>query len=261
MRLLTVAGLLFSVSCVVAQEQNLDFSSIINQLTNPTEECQTEVKKYQECVNGKSSMVKDGTKEEIQAFCNSFDQTTCKDFFNDINKSESACLNTKEPNIADIVSNLDFFAAKLGYQIYCAKGKDEKLCPLSQYIVDNADKLESKDQTLTVDQLKIIASDCRDDNCQARLISLKETSDNIMTIIANIGESGAQMAGQMTGSFLPSNATSAIFDKYYPSFKEKKCESIVNSKDGVNNSSDANTLKKITFTFVTMMLLSAVMLF
>jgi hypothetical protein len=251
-----IVGLLFAVGSAVAQD--IDLTALMGQLGNPSEACQAEVQKYQSCVTGKASSSEEVTTEKVKAFCSSFDENTCKDFLDDITKSDSACLNTEQVNVADLLTDMEVITVKLQYQILCAKDEKGNVCPLSQYLTDNVAKLEDNNQTtLTDDQKKIIANDCKSSKCHDRMIALKEYIDKITTIATSMGASMSDMSSG--GSVLSSNSTTTIFNDYYPFYKDNKCGSIDGSSDK-SDSSDASTLKKITYAFVTMMALSVFML-
>jgi len=243
-------------SSVLAQD--LDLNAIMGQFNNPSDECKEEVTKYQECIADKANM-KLSTKEEVEKFCSSFDESKCKTFFDDINKTDSVCFaSDAEVKLDNIVYGSGAVSAKINYLAFCSKGSDNKVCPLSQFLTDNVDKLE-KQTELSADQLKILASDCKDDKCNTRLATIKGLYEKIKAGLDKVG-GGDQSSGivsQALGSPIASNSTLTIFDKYSPLYAEKKCDSIEKADD----SSDAATIKKITYAFVTMMALSAFLLF
>jgi len=117
MKFSIITCLIFAVCGVLGADetaQGLDPSL----MGSPTQECTDEVAKYQECIQGKADTLDVANEEKINAFCSSFDETKCTDFFNDLNKSESACINLDKLNILDITSGKEAQTVKIQYQVY-----------------------------------------------------------------------------------------------------------------------------------------------
>ena len=107
MKVLYFGSLLLVIGRILAEDVNSEQSFDIS------EECQAELKKYEDCLlnfnmeseNGNNMME---SKESIQKFCTTIESNDCKAFFADISKAETPCINSASPNPADLMMGMGF---------------------------------------------------------------------------------------------------------------------------------------------------------
>ncbi|OUM61518.1 hypothetical protein PIROE2DRAFT_62460 [Piromyces sp. E2] len=168
---------------IISSKSNSNDNDLIN--GNPTDACTAEVKKYQKCLSSFDPLEKIDSKEDINMFCSVMDAEPCKEFIDDINKSESACVSIQKPYLLDILSGGVTVAVRAQYQLYCAKDSSGKVCPVTQLLLDNYGQIDKLSE-ITPQQLEIITSDCKDSSCYARMTAFIEFSENIPKLKENL---------------------------------------------------------------------------
>lgn len=288
------------------------------------------------------------SKESIQKYCAIMDSDECKPLVEDIEKPDSVCLK-KGSNLSDYFSGFILLTIKAPYLIYCSKGNDGKLCPLSEYLQENTEltniyknidisgnaieNIEEKisDASITSEQLKVIAKDCRDSKCNARMVSMYNFIANLLDMYSNKVPGGdtEEPSEEPTATESPTieeeepTPTFALndmldIDSIIEYYMDGQCEAIANDSGSESENDDATptsgsnsstpsssstpsgdssssggssgsggsnsqssssqnsttlnsqdddaegaafTLKKITYSFITMVLLSSILLF
>jgi len=219
----------------------------------PSEKCLTEVNKYSGCLEGKdlNSINNIKNSNSVKDFCKIFEGDKCKEFVKDITISESGCIEPRNPNFTDLYTGLIFTSMKVAYAVFCAKDSEGNICPFSQYLVDNFEKINENITDLAPEGKTALANDCRDTTCYDRMVSIQSISENLKNLSENM-ETGDIDADD---SLVFSNSTQ-ILEKYYDQYVKKECNSI----DGSSGSSDAVSLRKITYSIITIIIFSIMML-
>jgi len=190
--------------------------------------CITEMEKASSCIStidaGKLEEIKD--MDSVNTFCKNFEGDQCKDFIANAGKKIDNCDASTEDNKTIA---LMLYSLKVSYLTYCVKDSSGNSCPLTNLILDAA---KNGGQAVGYDDeaKKVLIEDCKKDECNARLTSLIEISDEL---------------NKATGGTNPSEFT-PVLDAY----KNKKCDDInsitadaaanTNNNNG-NNASGATT--------------------
>jgi len=216
----------------------------------PSEKCQTEVNKYSGCLEGmdEKSINQINNSKALKDFCKIFASDKCKDFVNDINITESGCITEDKSNELDLYTGLIFISMRIAYSAYCARDSDGNVCPFSQYLVDNFSKIDENTTELSHEGKNALASDCKDIKCYERMISLQTISDNFSEITSGMGDTNEN------NSSMFSNST-RVMEKFYDSYYNKNCDII----DGKSSSSSI-IFRKVTFSFISFIILSIIIL-
>ena len=155
---------------------------------NPSPECEKEFVQFSEClmqISGNQLQSED----EIKKMCAAFNSSQCKYVLDSISSPNSKCLDNMDmanPNVMDYFYGVSIVSYKMQYLMYCSKDSQGNTCPLSQYLIDTVendymDEDEEEDidikeydasTLLPPEQLKVIATDCRDLSCNARMVTI-----------------------------------------------------------------------------------------
>jgi len=197
-------------------------------------ECETEYAKYSKCIND-FRMIDVDSYGAINYLCSFMDKSKCKSFLKDVSLAESSCINaakTSTKTDATTSSTIDedtglvILNLRLQYQTYCSTDNYGDICPLSFYIMDTISTVyygdEDGDQKIDdfttigineikFDDLRKIGNECREDQCNARILSLKELSDYIT-------KNELDLESPLIKS--------EFMSTYYTHFKEKTCNVI-----------------------------------
>jgi len=189
----------------------------------PSEECQAEYEKYSSCLmSGDSIMNMMGSKESIQQYCASKEAEECKAYREDILNTDLVCLSTG--NMSDGMNGFMLLASKFSYLTYCIKGEDGNYCPLSDYLQENTNSNSvGEDGQLSNELIQIIANDCKDSKCNARMAPIIEIADRFSMMMGGFGK-------RQFSYTTPAQP----YAEYY---KEKNCAAIANSASTTNSSS------------------------
>ncbi|ORX83497.1 hypothetical protein BCR32DRAFT_326382 [Anaeromyces robustus] len=256
---LSLIGLLFVSSLVLIKgEESL----------SPTATCMAELSKYKGCFEkitgisalelfsgGLSSFKVPDTTEDIKNYCNGFYENECANFVKDSSNEKTDCSkdNATDSQLYSLLTSL-----KIMYLSYCVKDKDDKLCPLSDYLLNHMTELKelstkenSGESELSKELLTTIANDCKSDICNERLLNLEKLQKSYSdSISVSEGKEGSSVTVDVSSK-------NDITQKYIQNYKDKKCGSIDGSSD---STSSALTIKGMTYTLVTMIILSILLL-
>jgi len=181
--------------------------------------CITEMEKISPCMTAvqfeNTPDLKDV--ESVNQFCSKFDVDECKDFAANAGNLVSDCDLADENN--KVMATM-LYTLKVAYLTYCVKDGSGNLCPLTQLIVDSANKGSS---AVGLDDAakKIFVEDCKIDQCNARLASL-----------ISVGEELNKATGSNTAS---------EFSPVVEAYKAKKCDEIANIKEEAAAAAGATT--------------------
>jgi len=279
---------------------NYDPSRIedITGLGTPSEQCEQEFSKYSECVSQFNSL--DTLNQEgVKTMCEIMDSSVCKGFRDDLATVKSVCFDSGVNNFVDMLYGMSLITYKIQYQMFCAKDNQGNLCPLTEYLfnaVDDEDLEEETSNGPTQEQLEVIANDCRNASCNARMILIsdyteymKNTMENAPLIEQAMRTQNSPLLGQvlsmknspLLGQVLSMKNTpllgqvlgnkreeSDILMNYVEHYKTGKCSEIDGSdpqfdtiKDDNKYSSDASTMKRMSLSILMMVILSSLFLF
>ena len=288
MKVLYFGSLLLVIGRILAEDVESEQSFEIS------EECQAELKKYEDCLSNFNMESENGnnmmeSKESIQKFCTTIESNDCKAFLADISKAETPCINSASPNPVDLMMGMAILSLKISHSLVCAKGNDGNICPLGKYLQDHTSELvndndseENAEVTLNSEQLQALANDCSDSKCNARMLSMFDFIASIENMFTTIDENPSI-------SSVDSSEIIGGISSYISYYKEKKCSAISNSESssGGTNSSDTSntssgsnpqsgsnspttpsdedsgvsfTFKRITYSFIAMVLFSSIFL-
>ncbi|OUM63464.1 hypothetical protein PIROE2DRAFT_61279 [Piromyces sp. E2] len=249
-------------------------SGTLGPLGNPTEACLAEVQKYNECLgslgissssssSSTSSFSNTESAEDLKKFCTAVEGNACKAFLSDINNSQSACINVENPVIADMISGGLHQPLRAQYQLFCSKDTTGKVCPLSQFLLENLGKYDTITD-LTSQQLEMITTDCKDGSCNARMVAFLNYSESMPILASKLTETMGESVGAMLetslSSILDENLTTLV-NKVSSYYKNKECGAADNTINDDNKlSSDASSRVVMTLTFIIMTILSSFLL-
>jgi len=151
-----------------------------------SEECADEMSKYTSCLSkfnmnqseddqGNNLTLTMDSKETVQSYCTLMESEDCHQFLTDIANTESVCL-TSPNNFVDLWNALFLLMYKIPYFVYCSKGKDGAICPLSAYLQEHAAELSTNNGIIqqTPELLQALTSDCKDSKCHERMASINK---------------------------------------------------------------------------------------
>ena len=218
-----IIGSLLLISSFVFAQNNQQLSK----------NCENELAKYSDCLNeiGKIKTEGMGIGETMISYCNTFKLEKCKNFVSNVNSANSNCISNEKENL-DRVTAVSILTLKIAYLTYCATDKDGNTCPLSNYLLSNANILkQSYAYEPTREMLGNFKEDCRINECNKRLINLKNIIDKIKSILGN---------GLDITTDDPVN-----YEKYLDYYKINQCSDIDGSVENA-----AISLKIISYPFV-----------
>eukprot|EP00833_Pecoramyces_ruminatium_P001011 jgi/Orpsp1_1/1175043/evm.model.c7180000052400.1 len=224
MKIFSIGSLLFIVNFVFAQSNQ--------QLS---ENCEYELNKYSDCLNEMKKIKTDATdiSKTINNYCNLFILDACKNVVSNAYSADSNCISNVTDSL-DNVTALSIMSLKIAYLTYCATDGNGNICPLSNYLISNANILKQSNLfEPTREMLTSVANDCKISECNERLLILDTIRDKVENIIGK--ESKLTMDDPV------------YYNKYVDYYKNKQCNDIGNSvKSNVNA---AISLKIISFPF------------
>jgi len=116
---------------------------------------------------------------------------------------------------------INTFSIRTAYLMLCAKDKDGKLCPVSDYLSKRPTQFAEASLVETTDEIKkMIANDCKDENCNKRMVS----AINIMQTLT-MGSSKRDSG----------NIFFTVFSSFGDNYSQKTCSAIDGSKDDANS--------------------------
>jgi len=241
-------------------------SIFIKRINAISEECENETSEYMTCLDylGYDSLELE-TKSSINDFCSIFDEKECTKFVNDISKSDTKCYSETEKRQSDLSTIESVLRMRIAYMIFCAKEKNGEYCPVSDHLKGVFEDIDDYTTELSDYELEILADDCKDENCKARMVNLKSVMETYDKIVNNLYDEGE------TTSILKEPILKLYNSKIYNIYKNGQCNSLTNissidddnknndSKNSGSNSGAAN-LQKITYSCIAVILLSAILL-
>eukprot|EP00833_Pecoramyces_ruminatium_P003954 jgi/Orpsp1_1/1177986/evm.model.c7180000063634.1 len=228
----------------------------------PSAECTAEIAKYEECLADKiqtqdETEYDDMTKEQIEKLCNDFEADKCKTFREDATSTTSACFPStadEKPNLINMMNGMIVISLKGMYLLYCTKGTDGKTCPLTDYMINNAEAISkvTNDDDLPEAAKKAIADDCKDSKCNERMVAFSELSklDELIDQLDSKEGNGDTAVVEEEYDF---------YTKYIENYKQKTCNVIDGSKADDKDSSAFN-IQKITYSSLAMMIVAFLIL-
>jgi len=220
-------------------------------------------------------------KQAYDTVCNVFDDDVCKDFIADNNVVNLINSSKCEKSEYDVSLLGKIAAVKSAYLMGCKKRKSGELCPLGQYATTTAidfafnnfktiEKLANQryernnnnefeaaldfgNDVLTVaealeDLNKVLEDSCNDNTCNSNIIALDK-----MILAAKAAYEKNQKV-DLTKQF---PVIFEFYNNYLDNFRNQKCQKVGFS---IEENSGSSTLKKITYTFVSMMIASILLL-
>jgi len=189
---------IFNLYIVFAQDD-----SGINDYTsdNPySEKCKEEMSKYQDCIESLSTYYSEDssdskvTKDDLDKFCNTFEENKCKDFVDDVNIATSVCLssNSEATTIMDRIVGFSILAIKVNYLALCVKDTNNKVCPLSEYIINNLISNKELDfsENITDEEKSIITNDCKNSKCNERMLAISNIMESMLALTMGSSNEG-----------------------------------------------------------------------
>jgi len=239
MRVLYFGCLLFVIGRILAEDEidegefaDDESVDISDKFGAPSEKCLEEMYKYNSCTS-KLNMFSDedmdlntsmtmNSKEAIQEYCTTMETDDCKSFIADVEKEKSVCLSEgiEFENYSNLLNALVIINLRVQYLMYCSKGNDGNLCPLGAYLQDHPNEMnnDSEPSKLTSEQLQIIANDCKDSICNARMLSLSKIIEVLDSDETNEGGDTSTMSN-----------SPYLYHTYIKYYRENKCDAIMNS--------------------------------
>jgi len=147
---------------------------------NVSEECAEEMAKYTSCLSQFNMNLSEDdqgnnltmdSQETIQNYCSLMES---KDCLTDIANTKSVCLTSEK--FADLWNALFLLMYKIPYFMYCSKGEDGAICPLSAYLQEHAAELSTNNGIIqkTPELLQALTNDCKDSKCHERMASINQ---------------------------------------------------------------------------------------
>jgi len=228
-------------------------SIFIKNINAISTECADETSEYRDCLDflGYDSLELE-TKYSINDFCSVFEEKECAKFVNDISKSNTVCYSETEKRQSDLSTIEPIMRMRIAYMLFCAKGTNGDYCPFSDHVKGLYEDIDEYTTELSDYQLEILTDDCNDQNCNARMISLKSIIETYEKIINNLFDEGEET------SILKEPILKLYNNKIFNIYKNGECNSIskvslINddnkNNDSKNSSSGAANLQKITYSF------------
>ncbi|ORX41900.1 hypothetical protein BCR36DRAFT_169320, partial [Piromyces finnis] len=243
----------------------------IGQLGMPIEACLVEVEKYKDCMANYYVEEMNST-EAITAFCSTMDSEICQAFVEDAFQSTSACISIENPNPADIIAGGLAIVARAQYQLYCARDTFGEVCPLSQYLIENYEKVEPRKKIEVQPEPDAIFSDCDDEQCNTRMLTLTkimETISNLSDNLLALENSTTQVINNIYSNFL-NHTLSNIIHHTFSYYQNKECNEAatattiiindINNEDKLSSNSFTKIKKSFTIIIVFQIILLSLFL-
>ncbi|ORX83495.1 hypothetical protein BCR32DRAFT_149107 [Anaeromyces robustus] len=262
MKLSVITGLFLFLSSVLADKEKNEIKNI--------ETCENEMELYGECIAAFNTGGEEGNEsnstESLENSCKLYYDDKCKALVNDSTNSTSVCLSNAEENFSYGITGMLIVGLKMSYLMACYKDTKENLCPLSDYIVKHITDDTLQTNNLPKELLTALANDCRDSNCNKRFVALEEFFTTLGSNSANTGRTESSTNTESTDSDKTNVLVNELLSNYLQNYKDGKCGAIDGSSDsketdGSSDSKDAAfTLNRITYSFVTIIILSILLL-